>query len=88
MQEYDNELRGVLFKNDRKENDRQPDYKGSCQVGNVEYWMSAWIKDGRNGKFMSFAFTPKQEDMTNGAPERQGGGSNALLEDDVPFAAW
>jgi hypothetical protein len=59
--DYDNNLRGVLFKNDRKEKDTHPDYKGSAEVGGVEYWLSAWIKSGKNGKFMSLSFTAKEE---------------------------
>lgn len=60
-QEYDNNLRGVLFKNDRKEKDTHPDYKGSCEVDGVEFWLSAWIKTGQKGKFMSLSFSPKEE---------------------------
>lgn len=59
--EYDNNLRGVLFKNDRKESDSHPDYKGSAEVDGVEYWLSAWIKTGANGKFMSLSFRAKEQ---------------------------
>jgi len=52
---------GVLFKNDRKKTDNHPDYTGSCMVNGVEYWMNAWIKEGKSGKFMSFSFKPKEE---------------------------
>jgi hypothetical protein len=58
--DYDNNLRGVLFKNDRKEKDTHPDYKGWAEVGGVEYWLSAWIKSGKNGKFMSLSFSAKE----------------------------
>jgi uncharacterized protein (DUF736 family) len=62
MSEYDNNLRGVLFKNERKEKDTHPDYKGSAEVGGVEYWLSSWIKVGKGGaKFMSLSFTAKEE---------------------------
>jgi uncharacterized protein (DUF736 family) len=57
--EFDNELRGVLFKNDKKQNDKHPDYKGQCQVSGVEYWVSAWIKSGNKGKFLSLSFSTK-----------------------------
>ena len=51
---------GVLFKNDKKEKDNHPDYKGNITVGGKDYWLSAWIKDGKSGKFMSLAMNPKE----------------------------
>lgn len=50
---YDNS--GVLFKNDRKETDRHPDYTGKITIEGTERFLSAWVKEGRNGKFMSLA---------------------------------
>lgn len=51
---------GILFKNDRKEKDTHSDYQGECIIDGKPYFMNAWIKDGKKGKFMSFAFKPKQ----------------------------
>ena len=61
MPEYSNENSGVLFKNARKETDKQPDYTGSYTDGDGrEFWLSAWIKtDKKGGKFMSLSTTPK-----------------------------
>jgi hypothetical protein len=59
---------GTLFKNDRKESTKHPDYKGTIMVDGREYWLSAWIKDGQRGKFMSLAVNPKDEQQ----PERKG----------------
>lgn len=61
MTQYDNNLRGVLFRNDRKESDKHPDYKGSCEIDGAEYWLSAWIKEGQKGKFMSLSFQAKDD---------------------------
>ena len=60
MTQYDNNMRGVLFKNDRKQTDNHPDYNGSCEIEGTEYWMNAWIKQGKSGAFMSFSFKPKE----------------------------
>ena len=51
---------GSLFKNDRKEQDNHPDYTGTAKVQGREYYMSAWVKEGKSGrKFFSFSFKPK-----------------------------
>ena len=64
MSNYDNTNRGVLFKNDRKEKDTHPNMKGSINVEGVEYWVSAWTKEGQNGKFISLSLTPKEQTQT------------------------
>lgn len=55
MTEYDNELSGVLFKNDKEGNEKRPDYTGKIQVEGIEYRLAAWIKEGRTSgqKFLS-----------------------------------
>ena len=50
---------GSLFKNDKGENPNRPDYRGDICIGGVVYSLSAWIKEGQRGKFMSLQATPK-----------------------------
>ena len=51
-----------LFKNDKKGNEKAPDYRGDGKDfdGNpVE--VAAWLRDGTKGKFMSCTFKRKQQ---------------------------
>lgn len=70
MTDYDNTNRGVLFKNNRKEEgDKKPEYTGSLNVDGVEHFLDAWIKTSQNGaKFMSVSIKRKDQQA---APKRQ-----------------
>ena len=96
MSNYDNTNRGVLFKNDRKEKDTHPNMKGSINVEGVEYWVSAWTKEGQNGKFISLSLTPKEQTQTAAQaaqvaqkaapPQRQQAAPVVQdLDDSIPF---
>lgn len=52
---------GSLFKNDRKEKETHPDYKGTVKIGGVEYWQSAWVKEVNGKKYFSQSFTLKEQ---------------------------
>lgn len=59
--QFDNTNRGILFENDRKRGDKDPDYKGSINVDGREYWLSGWEKDTKRGPALSLSIQPKQE---------------------------
>lgn len=52
---------GALFKNDNRTSDNHPHAKGKCLIDGVEYWVSAWTKEGSKGRFQSLSFQPVQK---------------------------
>jgi hypothetical protein len=97
MTEYDNTNRGAIFKNARKDRDTHPDYTGTLNANGTEYWVSAWIKEGRNGKFMSLSVKPKddqprQQSISQQAVEKirkpdpiSTGRARNDMDDEIPF---
>lgn len=80
MPEFDETNRGVLFKNDRKTG-KQPDHRGTLNVGGVEYEIACWEKTGRKGPFLSLSVKPKE-----GAPQRSAEQPRRVSdEDEIPF---
>jgi len=78
MEKRDNS--GVLFANDKKDNDKAPNYKGNMMVDGQEYWLSAWVKEGKNGKFLGLAVSPRDAQPPASKPMPKN-----LDEDLIPF---
>lgn len=75
---------GSLFKNDRKEQPKHPDYTGTIMVAGVTYWLSGWIKEGAKGKFMSLA--AKTKDEVSSAPKASAARpQREEMDDEIPF---
>jgi hypothetical protein len=68
MEKRDNS--GALFTNDKREKETHPHYQGKATINGVEYYVSAWVKDGQKGKFQSLSFKPVQE--TAKQPQKNG----------------
>lgn len=79
--QYDNTNRGVLFKNDDKDDERSPDYTGSLNVDGAEFFLDAWIKEAKSGrKFLSVRVKPKQQRQP---PQRRA--PTSRNDDEPPF---
>jgi hypothetical protein len=94
-EQHDNS--GILFRNDRKSRDSDRDYSGSATIAGVEYWMSAWIKEAKNGsKFLTFSFKPKEEKSAarrnfygrknHSLETNENSGASVPFNDEIPFA--
>ena len=77
---YDNS--GSLSRNERKEQPNHADYRGKATIDGVEYWISAWIKTGENGKWLSLSFKPKEEAPTTRRAKYEPGDAP---DSDLPF---
>ena len=69
---------GSLFKNERREKDSHPNATGTALIGGVEYWVSAWTKEGAKGKFQSLAFKvkePKHDERPTNVRRNPSGGN-------------
>jgi hypothetical protein len=83
-EQYDNNLRGALFKNQKRTEERQPEYTGNCEIDGKEYWVSAWVRESKNGqKFFSMAYTPKEHPVTSSVTPVTSDVTN--VNDSIPF---
>ena len=68
------ENKGSLFKNDKKEEEKQPDFTGQANVDGTLYNVSAWINESKNGKkYFGMSFSIPKEKSEN------------YKDDDLPF---
>jgi|TARA_S200002703_G_C3725108_1_gene222774 uncharacterized protein (DUF736 family) len=94
MNQYDNTNRGRLFKNDRKEKETHPDFRGDCELSvkelkallaeatgdTVPFYVKGWKKVSKNDvAYLSLAFDPKVVDTTPKKP------SPVEVNDSDPF---
>ena len=78
--QYDNTNKGVLFVNDRKEQDTHPDFKGSIDVNGVQFWLSAWRKETSKGETISLSIQPKDAAAHKLEPQKT---NTPTFEDDL-----
>lgn len=72
---YDNNNSGMLSRNERKrEGKRDPEHTGTATIDGVDYWVDAWVKEGKEGgrmagkKYFSLSFRRKD----GGSSQRSG----------------
>lgn len=87
MTQYDNTNRGQIWKNDDKQSDTHPDFKGSLNVNGTEFWVSAWKrKADANPKAPALSFSIKaKEDKPAAAPAPAQAQPDDFDDDDLAF---
>lgn len=80
--DYDDTNRGRLFKNDKKETEKHPDYRGEINVEGKTLELAAWLKVSQKGtKYMSLKVSEPRE-KAKAAPKKA---PVEELSDDIPF---
>jgi hypothetical protein len=85
-----NDGQGTLHRNDKAGVETRPDYTGSLNVGGTMYRLSAWIKEGKSGKWMSInaqiseTYTAAAGDQGKRVSTKAPTGASKV-DDDIPF---
>jgi len=77
------EMSGILSRNDKRESEKQPEFRGECTIEGKAYRISAWVKEGKSGKFMSLAFDGKKTCTASLQRHRHGDWTGSLRKDAV-----
>jgi hypothetical protein len=93
MAEYDNTNTGILTRNTRQRNDKDPSHQGSVNIDGREFWLSAWVNEGKAGgklegqKYFSLKVKPKDEQAPAKPKEKATAAQGSKFDDDgdIPF---
>ena len=87
MTQYDNSNRGAIWKNEKKDSDKHPDFTGQLNVGGHDYWVSAWKrKPGAPDTAPALSFAVKLKDGKPSAASQPVKRSiQDDMADDIPF---
>ena len=86
-QPYDNTNRGGIWKNDRKETEKHPDFSGHLDVEGVDYWVSGWKRaPDANPKAPALSISIKRKDaQPEATPQQPESQQDSFADDDIPF---
>lgn len=66
-------MSGSLFKNTKKINETQPDYRGDGVVNGKDVWIAGWINKKKDGEtYLNIKFEEKEAKQPQEAPPSQG----------------
>lgn len=84
---YDNTNSGMITRAENRKSDSHPEFTGSLNVEGVDYWVSAWVNEGKPGgkmegkKYFSIKINRKERSNNAPAPMRDAG----FVDADIPF---
>ena len=84
---YDNTNSGMMARNERRDTDKHPEFTGSINVEGTDFWLSAWVNEGKAGgkmegkKYFSIKLTRKEGGSSTSRPASD----SSFVSDDIPF---
>ena len=94
MATYDNTNSGMMARNENRKTDKHPEFSGSINVEGTDYWLSAWVNEGRPGgkiegkKYFSIKINRKEGYGTSSTAASSPPASRGRfddMDDDIPF---
>lgn len=84
MSEKRTDFVGSLSRNKKKEKETHPSHKGSCTIGGIAYWISAYVNESRDTgeKYFKLYFEAKK---TEPAPAAEPVAVPLSESPDIPF---
>lgn len=83
--QYDNEKTIVLFKNDYKKSETQPDYKGELTLNGETFSVAVWAKTSQKGRDMLRGKLEPKEEFVAPPAENFVPTARKANEEDIPF---
>ena len=85
MEQKDNS--GAIFKHDKKDNDKAPDYSGKIVVDGVEKRIALWLNTSKDGTKKYFSVKISESQQQSNAPAEKPAPAKVVEDDnnDLPF---
>ena len=79
---------GNLFRNDKGDNEKRPDYRGELKLCGDTYTIAGWVRKGKDGKkdWLSLAVRAKDESRSAPRAEAQSESTQERPKRDEPAA--
>jgi len=77
--QFDNTNSGILSRNDRRESEKHPEFTGTINVDGKDYWLSAWVKERKDGSGKFFSLSVRAKEQQAKQPARR------TVDEEIPF---
>lgn len=88
---YDNTNSGIMARNENRKTDKHPEFSGSINVEGTDYWLSAWVNEGKPGgkmegkKYFSIKLSRKDGGGTTTGRSSNPKDYDGIYSEDIPF---